>query len=386
MNDTASETPPNHTAAPEKRGLWTWLRRFYWMDERMAEAVRQGFGPGQPGFSDYERGQAALSSAERLRDADDLRTGRLLLLRSGVRWLARATLARAAGTSASAPAEPDRSDFDLACQAVQAAERLRELDRADRGIDLLYGEASHWFVRAHRAEPDQAEIDWERVPVIAELPQPQRQAIMALVAADVPSDLAGLTSEGSRDAVKPLDRAASALAAPLRADAGRVVRVWLSRWLRVGVSVAAVLVVVAVTVGRDPVVTGPNLALHQPVTMSSRYADGNVGHDPRALVDGDTQNLGFHTDRGGSQHVIIDLGNEHPIRRVVAYNRSDCCAAKAVPLAIEVSTDGAAYQEVAQRQRTFDVWTATFSPVPARYVKLVNSSGGYFHLAEVEVY
>ena len=128
-----------------------------------------------------------------------------------------------------------------------------------------------------------------------------------------------------------------------------------------------------------------NLALHRPVVMSSVYA-GDVGHDPSLLVDGDTSNLGFHTDRGGHQYVTIDLGTVQSVHKVVVYNRADCCADKAVPLRIEVSKDGKAFQRVAMRKTTFDVWKATFSAVDARYVRLTSLRGDYFHLAEVQVF
>jgi hypothetical protein len=57
-----------------------------------------------------------------------------------------------------------------------------------------------------------------------------------------------------------------------------------------------------------------------------------------------------------------------------------------VPLRIEVSTDGKSYREVAKRLKDFKVWRAMLPPVTVRYVRLVSTSGKYFHLAEVDVY
>jgi hypothetical protein len=227
------------------------------------------------------------------------------------------------------------------------------------------------------------------LPQLARLSDGDRQVVLAAIGADGARTLAGLAGDERRSAGQGLRVVAHALAAPLAADAGRIGKVWIARVLRIGICVAgllAVVLAVALREEEEEVVTGPNLALGRPVTMSSRYAEGKVGHDPSALVDGNPTNMGFHTDRGGPQHVTIDLGAERRIRRVVVYNRTDCCAEKAVPLRIEVSEDGKKYREVAQRKENFDIWKAKLSPTDARYVKLTCLGGDYFHLAEVEVY
>jgi hypothetical protein len=157
------------------------------------------------------------------------------------------------------------------------------------------------------------------------------------------------------------------------------------RWLRIGVAAAVLATLVTYGVVGSGALEEHNLALHRPVVMSSVYR-GDVGHDSSLLVDGDPTNLGFHTDRGGHQHVTIDLGTVQSVSKVIVYNRTDCCGGKAVPLRVEVSQDGKAYQQVAMREKNFKVWKATFSAVQARYVRLTSLRGDYFHLAEVEVY
>jgi hypothetical protein len=39
--------------------FWRLLRRFFWMDERMAVSARQSYASGQPGWDEYQLGRAA---------------------------------------------------------------------------------------------------------------------------------------------------------------------------------------------------------------------------------------------------------------------------------------------------------------------------------------
>jgi hypothetical protein len=128
----------------------------------------------------------------------------------------------------------------------------------------------------------------------------------------------------------------------------------------------------------------PNLALHRPVTISSNEKAARVR--TRALVDGDRKNLGFHTMKGRQQWVVIDLEDVETITTINVYNRFDCCQERAVPLRLEVSTDGTTYTLVGRRKETFTVWTTKLPPTPARFVRLTNESNNFFHLSEVEVY
>jgi len=365
-----------HASSP-KRGIGKRLRQFYWMDEQMAAAVRDGFHPDSPGYATYEWAQAALRAAERLRDAKELEDGHLLSLRIGVVLLSSAALARAGEGADRPPTPPGGADYALGIAAVRAAERLRELDGAERGAALLHQEAAGLFACARRSEEQPVTI-----PIAAELSEADRQRLAAATGADGASYLATLSAEERRAAARLLETVARKIAAPLRADAARVRRVLLFRWLRIGITMTALLALALIWVPRPPT----NLALHRPVTTSSTYVSGKVRYDPSALVDGNRKNIGFHTQPGGRQYATIDLGAEKQIHSVVVYNRSDCCSARAVPLKIEVSTDGRRYRDVARRSRDFDVWKATFSPVAARYVRLVSSSGDFFHLAEVEIY
>jgi hypothetical protein len=388
--------PHPSPVAAEPGGIKRWLRRFYWMDERMAVAVRHGFGPDSPGWNDFEPGLSALAAVEQLSELEEFEGGTLLLLRAAAALLGRARLARSGfevAPAAASEAEAGQRELELGREAIRAAERLRESGAADdadaqlldrSAVDLLLHTRRGGVVSLRESEWDQLTRLSSVSEWLAKLSDAERTLVAAALAANGGSYLAALSIDERRTAAHLLRVVTRALVAPLAADARLVPRVWLARWLRIGLSAAAVLAVLLA--GFFRYVVASNLALHRPVTVSSSFSEWGASFDPKAVVDGDTSNIGFHTQRGGQQYVTIDLGVAHRIRRVVAYNRTDCCGEKAIPLRIEVSENGTAYREVALRSKPFDVWKATFSPVDARYVRLTSLSGDYFHLAEVEVY
>ena len=127
---------------------------------------------------------------------------------------------------------------------------------------------------------------------------------------------------------------------------------------------------------------GPNLALHRPVLTSSTLS-GTA--DPSEAVDGVTSVQGFHTQEEYQPWIRIDLGKTRPVREVVAYNCAEL-RARAIPLVVELSTDGEKWTEVGRREKVFSTWSATFKPALARYVRLRVAGRTYFHLNEIEVY
>lgn len=126
-----------------------------------------------------------------------------------------------------------------------------------------------------------------------------------------------------------------------------------------------------------------NLARRARVTTSSE--------DPRfpevqRTVDGSLKELGFHTLSEEQPWVLLDLGGEEPISRVVVFNRGDCCIDVAKPLAIEVSRGGGVFEEVSRREVGFWTWDARFSPVTARWIRVKLLRRDVLHLREIEVY
>jgi len=93
----------------------------------------------------------------------------------------------------------------------------------------------------------------------------------------------------------------------------------------------------------------------------------------------------FHTQDDASPWLEIDLQRNQRFSRVDVRNRSDLYPERAVPLVIEVSTDGTNFWQVAQKKDSFDVWKAKFAPQVARYVRLRATRKTFLHLERVAV-
>ena len=332
INDSTDATG----AAP--RGIWRLFRRFFWMDERVAMARRQGCASGQPGWQEYQLGRAAQLGASHLRELEEGWQSAILLDRSAVTLLIRAHLARAS----------DEREPNATADACSA--RLAELPVAEPLLGAM-SEEQRGLVMS--ALGDQGEI------FLATLSQAQRDLAASALAS---------LAEGLCDS---LDR-----------DVSQVGALLFIRWTRI--ALALLLVLGGLAFGVDKLTTHQNLALHRPVTVVTPHPEW--GRDSSLLVDGDRTNLGFHTIDAPDQTATIDLGSVQRIFRVVVYNRADCCKERAVPLKVEVSEDGVHFRQVAERKEQFDKWKADFPPTSARYLRLTDLATAAFHLAEVEVY
>jgi len=93
----------------------------------------------------------------------------------------------------------------------------------------------------------------------------------------------------------------------------------------------------------------------------------------------------FHTVEEVEPWVEFDLGRPTTFSVVEVTNRSDCCTDRAVPLAIEVSSDQKTWREVSRRSDTFNEWRAKFKPQTARYVRLRSLRRTLLHLEKVAV-
>jgi hypothetical protein len=339
-----SETPsgPKMVAPLSKQAGPGWLSRLLWMGPRVAEARAATFRPPMPGYE----------------------------------W------------------------YGLARQFRDDITRIGESRRSEWAVILLGCSAVGALVRAHLAREGLladagtlGEADWEnarKIGAIAEvwnqLPAEQMSMIVAMLGADREVTMAKLSGEGREALATSVHLLVDQLAAPLDMAANRLGFALWMRWLRVGgvvLFLAAGLAVAASLMGSK--FFKPNLALHRPVTVSSQYP--LEGKDPNLLVDGDSENLGFHTEEQGQQWVMIDLGAVFKFDKIVVYNRVEThIQQRAVPLRVEVSKDNQNYVQVAERKENFDKWTAKGLHAEGRYVRLKNTPNNYFHLAEVEIY
>ncbi len=193
--------------------------------------------------------------------------------------------------------------------------------------------------------------------------------------------------------------------APSRCIVGRAVTVpvWL-HWVGITTVIAGSTVLVS-SIDPSP---GTNLALHAKVTTSSN--DGTLA-SAEGAVNGDIWNVGFRTDWEVNPWILLDLGAEKTLSRLVVYScydrypypairpeveasrdayeailRFDCREEDEIPLRVELSRDGQSFSEVARQNSLFEMWVQPFAPQSARYVRLNLTRIGRLQLREIEVY
>ena len=156
--------------------------------------------------------------------------------------------------------------------------------------------------------------------------------------------------------------------------------------LRVGAAVAALGVLLSAGMARA--FSPTDVALGKPVTASGHYPGTP---DPSHAVDGVKDGrFGVHTSLADYPWVRIDLQAPYAISKVVVSNRGDGYFDKVLPLAIELSTDGKHYKQVALRTTRFtetDPWVAKLDGQVGRYVRLrVKKKRAYMWASEIAVY
>lgn len=351
--ETTSAAPASHVGAPTNADATPsksvtsppkghgWLRKFFWLDDRVAEAAAKGFSKTSAGWGEFDLARQARAGIVQIGETGEGNGAVLLLERAEVLFLVRSHLAK---------------------QNV-----------APVGMSL-------------------SESDWanaRKVPAVAEawaeLSGAQQTALQAGLGAQAELALVNVDMKQRRYLASALRKLATALAEPLEREASLVGRVLFMRWARLG---AAALVLLSIAWSISGVVekkfAKPNIALGRPVTISSQF--GDVALDHTLAVDGDRTNLGFHTDTGPNQWVTIDLGSPKNISKVVVYNRVECCQERAIPLRLEVSDDNVNFRKVADRTEEFDVWTAKGLDAKGRYVRLRHLGSSFLHFAEIEIY
>jgi hypothetical protein len=164
-------------------------------------------------------------------------------------------------------------------------------------------------------------------------------------------------------------------------DEWRVGRTLVQRWVRTGsVLVIGVGALVGSLLLYSALSLAPDLAFGKPFRASSTYAGcGTPGN-----ACGDSK-IFFHTDEQDSPWVEIDLRKPRRIGRIDVRNRTDAAQERALPLVLEVGTDGKSWKQVARRDEPFTEWTATFKPTSVRYVRARVPRRTYLHLERISV-
>jgi len=126
-----------------------------------------------------------------------------------------------------------------------------------------------------------------------------------------------------------------------------------------------------------------NIAAGKPWTTSSSMFDC---HPEQGECGGVKTRIFFHTRDEENPWLRYDLGSKMNISGLRIENRQDQEGARAVPLVVEVSDDGASFKQVARREDDFSVWKPSFPKVSARYVRLRVARRSMLHLDDVEIY
>lgn len=315
------------------RRAWEWL----WLGEALAAARAQpgpDAGRAEPAYA--QRARVAFELAERVRDPiDPLRSGSALALSL--------SLYRQAGYWAlcGLGAPPERDGAFAAALDAAPVELLRSAAGSASELSAVRSAFERSFVED--ACEDEARLDAQ---------------------------------------VHTLRAFARALLSYVEPQAA-IDRLRVRRGVRLGSVLLLAIAALGFALGRAPLMHGPDLARGKPWRASST---GLTCHPERSECGGANTKIFFHTDDERNPWVEIDLGDTQRIASIEVDNRRDCCSDRAVPLILEVSTDGARFREVARREEPFMTWRAAFDPVKARYVRARVARRSSLHLERVSVY
>jgi len=337
----AKSTPPS----AQKKGLLPAAKRFFLMKERVDEANAQAFKSGDAGFEYYELALRTLDGVETLLEVADREDSALLLARDATVLGVRARLLH------------------------DQPERATSLKAAD-GPALWSSIESSSLLTALGADG-------------------RKHVHFIVESADVTA-LAGLSKLERRQYLDSLKKFTRPLIEQLQKEAERAGTVRLIRRLRIGGALLVVLAIFAGLYYGGRAISrsfASNAALNRPVVQSSSFKIKKF--IPARTVDGDRATLGGHTKLQPNPWIQIDLGKTRSIHRIVVTNRLDNFkrfGKRAVPLLIEVSTDGKKFTEFARRTEVFKTWEAKRSSMDARFVRLKALKKTELHFNEVEVY
>jgi hypothetical protein len=208
---------------------------------------------------------------------------------------------------------------------------------------------------------------------------PDRFYRRALRNLDGPPSMAKATEVSPRS---PLVRAV----ASRLADQGIGAAMWRHRGAILG-GLTAIGFSLLILVGVSPTIrrglSPQDLAAGKLWTASSAWADFPQAG---AMSDPARPEGLFHTVEQASPSVTVDLGAAVIIAKVQIDNRADCCFDRTLPLALELSIDGATWARVGYRRAQFRSWTATFPPTSARFVRARIDRVSILHLRRIRVY
>lgn len=263
----------------------------------------------------------------------------------------------------------------------------------------LFVEAIGWSLRAAHSARDAASTELRSRPAeAAELEQlvTSEQELLAGAAGDVDVlarvtanlisrsfETRALPPDEAIQAARELGRVARGVQQEHTTPQAATERLKLQRVVRLGVPLGLLLgLALAVGYFRDKAEIRADLAAGKPWRASSSYETACVS--PQRRCD-PNKTYFFHTLEESNPWLEIDLTRTQDISKVHVFNRQDCCAERAAPLVVEVSTDQQKWHEVARKRDSFDDWRGSFPTVKARWVRFRVAKRSHLHLLDVRV-
>ena len=331
-------TSPAHPTS--RAGIWRRAREQFLLEDSERQ-VRTRRPEQQDVVGKYHR-----AAAERAAVADDLSDGRsivssMLLYREAIRLFIAAAVA--AHDDASDP-RAALADADAPWQALDTLSRRAAIGEPPRAV-----EASRKILAA------------DHEPLVFDEAAPEQLLAQRTTIKEAVAWLSGL--------VEPRTLA----------------RIRAERRMRVSLLVCIAVVVLVLVPWK--LLRTPNLALHRPVSISSRLPGSAAPEDNSGVVNGLIEsNYGIHTNRGGGW-VMLDLERPHRIATIKIFNRADGFFDEGLPLRLELSEDAQHWTEAARRTAPFsstDPWIVKPQGARARYVRV--ASDNYVALTEIEIF
>lgn len=321
------------------RRTWDW----FWRGRAMAELRKEGSAGSPRGAEFLRRGWLALEVAKRTLDPPERFSG---------------------GT-------PDAVAWELSRQAVYwgvRAERLLATGVDDPSVRL------------------ESMVEGARPRLIAAAgSESELSALEPALAGRTLAEQSELSSEEQSRSAHAMLRFARSLLMDLEAPRVRVDRLWFQRLYRCGgLLVLFALIAFGALKIRDQFLHQRDVAYMKPWRTSSVYTATTSCPSPRQQC-AESPFFFFHTLEDERPWLEIDLEQKIKISAAVVENRQDCCADRAMPLAILVSNDRKSWREVVRRTDVFGTWSPKFSPVSARYVRVQVMKRGPLHLHRVSI-
>jgi hypothetical protein len=340
---TAPTPAPAVTAGPRRPGPLRRTVEWFWRGRTMAELRKEGTAGSERGAELLRRGWLALDVAKRTLDPPERFSG----------------------------GPPDAVAWELSRQAVYWGLRADRLlatgnDDASATIGSMLEGARPRLVAAAGSESDLS-------------------ALEPALSTRTLAEQSELSSEEQSRSAHAMSRFARSFLMDLELPRARVDRLWFQRMWRCGGLLALLgLMVVGAFKVRDLMQRERDVAHGKAWRTSSVYTATTSCPSPQQEC-AESPFFFFHTLEEEKPWLEIDLGTKQRIVGAIIENREDCCADRAIPMVIQVSTDHRNWREVVRRTEVFGTWSPTFAPVSARWVRIQVMKRASLHLHRASI-